>query len=310
MKIAYCITAYQEPQRTIRIVKRLITPQDHFYIHFDKSIGKQKFFEWKKLINQELGKENIEVDSKFYCKWGSFGLTASTLSAMNHFEKYEYDYLLNLTGDCYPLKTPQQIKAELKNQTSGYMTYWKMPYQGWGKGGMDRIRNNHYFFHKKEYPYVKILKIPRIRRKLPANLEPYGGWNWFALPKQLVNYTVQFVEKNPSVEKFYKHAFAPGEMFFQTVLLNSPFKDRIVNDNKRYVEFIDSHPRTLTIKDHEALKQSGKLFARKFNPKIDSQILDAIDKDLEHYKPTAEKDEIANEKEPVKILNRIKWVSS
>jgi hypothetical protein len=130
------------------------------------------------------------------------------------------------------------------------------------------------------------------------------------LPKQLVNYTVQFVEKNPSVEKFYKHAFAPGEMFFQTVLLNSPFKDRIVNDNKRYVEFIDSHPRTLTIKDHEALKQSGKLFARKFNPKIDSQILDAIDKDLEHYKPTAEKDEIANEKEPVKILNRIKWVSS
>ena len=94
MKLAYCITAYQEPERIIRLVKRLITPIDYFYIHLDKSIGEKKFAEWKELLNRELGYENIEVDSKFYCKYGSFGLTASTLSAMNHFEEYDYDYFI------------------------------------------------------------------------------------------------------------------------------------------------------------------------------------------------------------------------
>jgi hypothetical protein len=263
-------------------VKRLIAPIDYFYIHIDKSVGKDNFLEWKDLIVREIGDKNIEVESKFCCRWGSFGLTASTLSAMNHFEKCDYDYLFNLTGDCYPLKTSQQIRDELSSETSGFMTFWKMPYEGWYLGGMSRINNNFYFFHKKEYPYVRILRISRIRRKLPCHLEPYGGWNWFTLPKEFVSYIVQFVEKNPDVIDFYKHAFASGEMFFQTILMNSQFKNRIVNDNKRYVSFIDSHPRVLTIKDYPALKQGHYLFARKFNPKVDSQILETIDKDLDY----------------------------
>ena len=200
---------------------------------------------------------------------------------MNHFEEYNYDFLFNLTGDCYPLKTSQHIKNELENKSFGFMTFWKMPYEGWAHGGMNRINQNFYFFPKKEYPYIRVLRVPRIRRKLPCNLEPYGGWNWFTLPKQFVSYVVQFVEKNHSVKKFYKHSFAAGEMFFQTVLLNSQFKNKIVNDNKRYVEFIGSHPRVLTIRDFDALKRGDYFFARKFDPKIDRQIMDAIDKNLD-----------------------------
>jgi hypothetical protein len=277
MKHAYCITAYEEPKRIIRLVKRLITSTDYFYIHFDTSIGEKKFAEWKKLLNKELGYNNIRIESKFDCKWGSFGLTAATLSAIKHFEQYDYDYLSNLTGDCYPLKNPQQIQKELAGKSSGYMTFWKLPYAGWYCGGMNRINNNFYFFHTKEYPYVKILKIPRIRRRLPCNIEPYGGWSWFTLPKQLVSYLLHYIEKNSNLYQFYIHTFASNEMLFQTILMNSQFKNRIVNDNRRYVEFIESHPRILTIKDYENLKEGNYLFARKFNPKVDSQILDTID---------------------------------
>ena len=68
-------------------------------------------------------------------------------------------------------------------------------------------------------------------------------------------------------------------MFFHTILLNSPFKHEIVNDNKRYIDFDDSHPTILTAKDYEKLKRSGKLFARKFEPKVDKEILDKLDDD-------------------------------
>ena len=81
------------------------------------------------------------------------------------------------------------------------------------------------------------------------------------------------------LKNFTNMPLQPGEMFFQTILLNSQFKNKIVNDNKRYVEFIGSHPRVLTIKDFDTLKHGSYFFARKFDPKVDSQIIDAIDKE-------------------------------
>lgn len=39
-------------------------------------------------------------------------------------------------------------------------------------------------------------------------------------------------------------------------------------------------PKTLTCYDFDALADSGKFFARKFNPSVDAEVLDRIDTDL------------------------------
>ena len=36
---------------------------------------------------------------------------------------------------------------------------------------------------------------------------------------------------------FYKHSFAPDEMVFNTILANSNFKNDIVVDNLRYIDW-------------------------------------------------------------------------
>jgi hypothetical protein len=279
-KIAYFISAYKNPESVIRLINALADDSDLFYVHFDKNVQDQTFGNWKTLIEKNSQTKNITIRSEFRIKWGSFDVPKATLNSMKYFEGSDYDYFINLTGECYPLKPVSQIKGTFTDQDSGFMTFWKMPYEGWYKGGMDRINNHIFFVHQKKYPYVRIFGIPRLRRKLPFKLKPYGGWALFCLPKELVSYVLEFLEENPNVKPFFEHTFAPGEMMFQTILMNSQFRDRIVNDNKGYVDFIGSHPRILTKEDFSELKNCGKLFARKFDPTVDDEILNLIDKEI------------------------------
>ena len=53
------------------------------------------------------------------------------------------------------------------------------------------------------------------------------------------------------------------------------------NDDLRYLDWSrEPAPAVLTRDDLPALLGSGKLFARKFDPTVDSEVLDALDRHL------------------------------
>ena len=169
------------------------------------------------------------------------------------------------------------------------MTHWKLPYDKWYEGGLNRINRRFYFVPRPGYPYVWIFSIPRLKEGLPHGLEPYGGHGGICLQKKHVSYILRFVKKHPDLIDFYKHTFAPDEMFFETILMNSPLKNSVINQSIRYDDFSEgkSHPKNLTREDLESLRKSGKLFARKFNLSVDKDILD-IDKEIERIRSNSE----------------------
>jgi hypothetical protein len=72
------------------------------------------------------------------------------------------------------------------------------------------------------------------------------------------------------------------EMFFQTILLNSKndsLLNSIVNDDLEHTKWNpgSSHPAILTSSDIDAIKNSTALFARKFDPRTNANVLDMID---------------------------------
>lgn len=75
----------------------------------------------------------------------------------------------------------------------------------------------------------------------------------------------------------FRYTGAPDELFFQTALANSALP--IVNKNLRYIHWTlgDHSPKTLTVKDYDAITQSDAFFARKFDANQDSAILNQID---------------------------------
>jgi hypothetical protein len=219
----------------------------------------------------------------------SFGVVDSFLSSMKHFDQFNYDYYVNLTEGCYPLESARYIKEEFENQRSIFMEVFEMPFKMWFQGGMFRLENRFFFFSRRKYPYVRLFYIPRLKKRLPYGLKPYGGYGLFCLPKDVVQYILNFIEQKPSVKAFFKRTAIPDEILFQTILMNSSYRSRIVNDNRRYLDCnqgINSQggsygPKILTKDDFEKMKKSNKLFARKFDPSVDSEVLNIIDQYIE-----------------------------
>jgi len=280
--IVYHILEYKEPERVARLLSRIQTDSDFIRVHLDSMIGKHRFEEWKKFIEMNCPQKNIEIVSKFRCKFGSFGQVDAILSAMRYYEDYNYDYFIDLSGDSYPLKSTETIKKELNVQNCALIEFFELPYKGWHMGGFHRLYNRYYFIPRRKYPYVWALGFPRFKKGLPCGLKPYGGRGNLCLQKKHVNYILEFVENNPSVKKFFKRVWGPDEIFYPTILLNSPLRTSIVNGSTLYFDYSEGspHPKNLTKADLETLKRSGKFFARKFDLNIDKDILDIIDQEL------------------------------
>jgi hypothetical protein len=78
--------------------------------------------------------------------------------------------------------------------------------------------------------------------------------------------------------RFFRHVLIPDELFFQTIVMNSPLRDSVENENLRYLDWSrEPAPAVLLESDLPALVSSHKLFARKFDERIDSTILDLLD---------------------------------
>ena len=97
--------------------------------------------------------------------------------------------------------------------------------------------------------------------------------------KQVATLASDYLDKNTNVARFFKLTWAPDEMIFQTVLYNSDFRNKISNNNLRYIDWTEgkASPKTLSMEDAKYLLQSGALFARKFNLKAHPELFDFID---------------------------------
>ncbi len=79
-----------------------------------------------------------------------------------------------------------------------------------------------------------------------------------------------------------KYTWGADEFLIPTIVMNSPFAEKTLNDNLRYIDWSEggSNPKVFTVKDFTALKNSDKLIARKFDCLLDCEILNAIDQEI------------------------------
>jgi hypothetical protein len=106
-----------------------------------------------------------------------------------------------------------------------------------------------------------------FRRKVPEGLTFYGTSQWFNLTGKAVDYILEQVASTDILRRF-RFTYCADEIFFQTLLLNSPLASSCVNRCLRYLEFENgSRPRTLSSADYAQLIENpdGRLFARKFD---------------------------------------------
>lgn len=116
-------------------------------------------------------------------------------------------------------------------------------------------------------------------RTIPGGLWPHFGSGYWGLHRDAVKFIHQYVTEHPEYVKFFEHSHTPDESFFQVILMNNGFGERIVNRSPTYVEWRrEPKPALLGMADLPLMLESDCLFARKFDEGYDVRVMDELDK--------------------------------
>ena len=274
MRFAYIISAYHRLGQVERLVQRLHTGDARFLVHVDRKTNAREYRE----LRDSLHDLPVHFLDRHRCHWGGFGHVRATLKGIDELcsGSIAFDYAILLTGQDYPIKPNSYIERFFETQhPRSFMGVSSLPTESWTpRGGLDRIEYRHLRFHGHH------VRLP-FKRSLPAGLQPHGGGAYWSLSRECVEYVARFVGERPDVVSFFRSVDIPDEIFFHTILMSSPLSDSIVNDNLRYIDWTRGRrPAILETRDFEALRDSPKLFARKFDVLQDENVLDLIDREL------------------------------
>lgn len=254
------------------------------YIHFDKKMNIPENYK------QILDKKNIHYISKIDVHWGSWSIGAATVLLMKEVLKNrQIEYIHVISGQDWLTIPSKNIYDKFIDNDRIYMTYSKaknVKKKGesiilWQKYyfNYDKINRRSTFgkiYHRGLLLIQSLLRINKFK-KLGINLEIYSGENWVDMPRDAVEYCINYLESHPNLLKMLQTGCFSDEFWMQTILCNSPeFKQRIVKNHHRYIKWQKQHgsyPAILDMSDFDNIINGDYIFARKFeNPYSDELI--------------------------------------
>ena len=276
MRTAYLILAHKDPELLERLVNKLSNADADIYIQLD---NKANINEFSSLSNI---KNTFFIDKRIDTVWGNYSIIEATLNGFKQILSTgkSYTHINLLSGQDYPLKPVTEIQKFLfANSDKTFMHLLSINDNEWLQGKERIIRYSFGDFKLPgKYGFQRLANNILPKRRLPLKLKAYGGSQWLSITPECALYAINFLKKNPKLKRFFRATWAIDEIFFQTILMNSPLKGKLVNDSLRFIEqYGNSRPTIFTINDAGRLLNSGKFFARKFDRDVDTQILDQLD---------------------------------
>lgn len=315
MKIAYIVLAHRYPEQLIRLIDRLSTEKTSFFVHIDKNTDEKIY---KQIVSGIRHISNVFFLKRYRCYWGDYSIVAATIEGLREIfnRNIDFNWVILLSGQDYPIKSNRQIEEFLRqNEGNSFVDYFQLPRPEnltpkWPNGGFDRINYWHFclfnlrfvFPGKRRFntyyanyitPTLKVRIVSAlwfllvfwfpIKPKFPKGFKPFAGSQFWSLSKECAEYVHNFIQQNHTFVNFFKYVDVPDELFFQIIILNSKFKDTVINDSLRYMDSENPNPnlpKVLEKEDYERLVKSSKLFARKFDMYRDAEILDMLDNNV------------------------------
>lgn len=270
MKICYLILAHNNFKHLDRLIDSLNDSENNiFYIHIDKKTTEPYT---PSLKNAHILPIRIDIN------WGGYTMIDATLALMEYAKvnSPEADYYILISGVDFPIR-PKSFLLEQLRKGYEYIDIAPVPVP------YKPVERYEYFYFDYKRRNLKLynplflievlLKKLKIKRKAPFKV--YTGTQWFALTNECVQYILKTVREDKRYTQFFKYTLVPDEAFFQTIIGNSPFKDR-TKASLTYTDWeVDNPPATIEERHVDFLKKNIEFndeygqrfpyFARKFD---------------------------------------------
>lgn len=276
MRIAHLIITYTNPQQTERMIRRMQDPEFDFYIHVDAKLPLSSHAYLEEIPNVYLIKNRIKV------QWAAYSTIQAEFNSIKEILESgrSYDFVSLMSGQDYPIKSIPEIKQFYAARRGKLLLKYRK-FEGEWEEGM--IRVSRYFLtdfkFKGQHFLERVLNNLLPNKQLPGGMKFYGSSMFWSLSPDVLEYVLQQFAQNKKLVWFFKFCWAPDEFLFQTIILNSPYAGRVINENAFYYKHLPNtpSPKVLALEDWEDIKASGRILARKFDMVKSPEILDRID---------------------------------
>ncbi|MBX2884329.1 MAG: beta-1,6-N-acetylglucosaminyltransferase [Granulosicoccus sp.] len=309
--IAYHILCHGDFKQVARLIESLYSEEDTFLIDIDDGQKPNT-----RAIASWLKKPNVHVTFDGDIGWGGAGTLRKTIKGAFRLLELDsgWDYYIVLSGQDLPLKSNRSIKDHLAARSSEQISYLRascppeldlatLPIDNtsdacvlWGDRGHTRIYAKPGTINPQTGMYARRLvdvtevgrrgevyvgtadSLLQQRRDHFFRQYPFHvGANWFNLHRSVLEHMVD----DPFTYELFdviRTTFIPDESFFQTYIMNSPFKARVSHHHGRLILRPGPIPRVkvLDMSDWDAIESSNDLFARKFDARHDKQLIKRV----------------------------------
>ncbi len=290
-RLGVIVLAYKLPAQLRLLLTTLQHPEVRIYLHVDKGVRFEPF----RTAASTLG---VTFLRRYRSYWGSAGCVDAILEGLRVAYSDGCDYILTISGQDLPLVPIADIvRFFAAHRTTSYLRYWPIHETNSPYRGIDRTDFYAYtlfgrrevcvpWHHDSSYLSLKgqllntalrLWSLPKGRRSFPHYVRPMMGDTWWNINRDAALYVLEFVANHEDYRRYHEHTLTAEEVFFSSILGGTAFPGQLESESLRYIVAAPGwHPKVLTTLDLPAVMQSGKLFARKFDLTVDSQLVDRV----------------------------------
>lgn len=192
-------------------------------IHVDRRVAAKPYAD----LTQELSDlPNVRFSGRHACEWGTWGIVAASQEAatvmLRDFAEVRHVYLAS--GSCLPLRPVEELRAYLDERPkTDFIESVTTEDVGWTIGGLDFERFTLRFpfsWRKQKWwfdTYVKLQRKVGFRRKIPAELVPHLGSQWWCLTRRTLSAILEHPERS-KIDRYFQKVWIPDESYFQTLV--------------------------------------------------------------------------------------------
>lgn len=289
MKQAFLITAYKNFEALYELSSHLAKAA-YVYVHVDNAseeIGPSQM----SMLNAI---ENCQAVKIFQIPWGGFTHVSAICKLIElAIANKDVAYVHMLTGEDMPVVSLEELDQRFMQDTHIYMDV--IPSSAFTPQVVKRYRYHNYFQNRNvKNPWlwklqditVSIQKMLGVHKTSIGEFTEdklYKGLVYASMPKEVAEYVLTYCAEHTQFLKDLADCQIPEEFFFQTILMNSPYKEQISDAKVRYLNWEKGDggsPAYLDMSDYEAIKAGGYVFARKFGKGVSDELKQMLLNDI------------------------------
>ena len=304
MKIAFLVLAHKNINQLNRLIRALSSDRSDVFIHLDKKCT---------FTPESVNERAVFTEKRFDIGLYEFAMVEAELELIKTAKKHgNYGYYVVISAQCMPTRKIEEICSFFEEKyPEPFIEIVSQKPDNYVRINYSRVYINKRFimksygFLKKKFPY----KVFRLLRYIPGGIARlnsgikelfvkspkkrlekmgitgYCGSQWWALPDKIADEMCR-LGNDKAFCSAISDVYSCDESFFQTAVMATDSRELVTLDENGdfrnslwFYDFVDgSHPRFLTSEDFEAIKASGKLFARKVDTDVDEKIFELLEK--------------------------------